>query len=639
MTRHILTTTGLSLALLLTIAVYWAGLHGPFVFDDEANFAIFRRWLDQEIGWRQVIFGVDSGPGGRPLSIASFMLSAWLGGLTPFAFKTGSLVLHLGNGVLVYALASRLARRDPIYAPHAAIAALVLASLWLLHPLLVSTVLYAVQRMAMLSTTFILLGLSAYWQGRLALEAGRQRAGFLWLFVAVPILTLVAASAKENGLLLPLLCAVLEACYFRPASGRRPAIARAFILVAVVLPVVAAFVVVALRPDLIVGGYAGRSFTLEQRLLTEARVLWDYVASILLPWGPRLSLYRDDYVVSTGLLSPPGTLVAMLGWCAILIVAWRVRRNLPALAAGLGIFLVGHSMESTVIPLLLYFEHRNYMPAIGILWAAGALLIAATTRLAPHMTRPRAVFASGLVLLLLVFAVATYARARVWADKDVLLASSLKASPNSRWVRMDLALTALQKKPPNAAAARQHYAALQMQADPISQQIGRQGLVVVGCGIDGRVAASSTNTLFSQTGQQIEPDQYQMLDLLGGLLLNRPCDGLPAEALANKMAAWLDKSPTPEHARVKLNLRYLAARLYLEAGQRSSALRQASVSWDAGARELPLAAMMIDIHVALGERSEAKRLLAEIMPHIPSGERRAAEVFSQLRRKVDASSD
>src|SRR5690606_27240932 len=39
--------------------------------------------------------------------------------------------------------------------------------------------------------------------------------------------------------------------------------------------------------------------------------------------------------------------------------------TLPMLSFAVGWYLVGHSIESTTVPLELYFEHRNYIPIIG----------------------------------------------------------------------------------------------------------------------------------------------------------------------------------------------------------------------------------------------------------------------------------
>src|SRR5690606_24599767 len=140
--------------------------HGPWLFDDSSNLDPIRRWLAGEVGWREVVLENTSGPGGRPLSMISFLLSAALGGYTPFVFKLGNLLLHLVNGLLVFALFRQMAPRDRALSGFPLTVPLARATLWLLHPLLVSTTLYVVQRMAMLSATFMLLAMLAYLYGR-----------------------------------------------------------------------------------------------------------------------------------------------------------------------------------------------------------------------------------------------------------------------------------------------------------------------------------------------------------------------------------------------------------------------------------------------------------------------------------------
>ena len=33
---------------------------------------------------------------------------------------------------------------------------------------------------------------------------------------------------------------------------------------------------------------------------------------------------------------------------------------------GILFFLAGHALESSIFPLEIYFEHRNYLPAVGL---------------------------------------------------------------------------------------------------------------------------------------------------------------------------------------------------------------------------------------------------------------------------------
>ncbi|MFO1506772.1 MAG: hypothetical protein U1F23_06795 [Lysobacterales bacterium] len=251
-----------------------------------------------------------------------------------WAFKAGNLLLHhcwaaspafalFRTFATVGALTGRdLARFSAWWAWFA-------ASVWLLHPLL-ATVLYVVQRMAMLSALFTLLAMLAYVHGRIAVEAQQRRRSFLLLLVAVPVCTILAALSKENGVLAPgALCAVIELFAFPPAPGKRRATpAKIFIGLALFAPAIVAIVLTG-------------QVTLVYLGLCEPAVHADRAAADrsaravgLHPDGDRAGwnaagVYHDDYPLSRGLLDPPTTLIALVAWPAAWI-AWRLRQAIPA---------------------------------------------------------------------------------------------------------------------------------------------------------------------------------------------------------------------------------------------------------------------------------------------------------------------
>ncbi|MCZ7654258.1 MAG: hypothetical protein M5R42_08160 [Rhodocyclaceae bacterium] len=116
-------------------------------------------------------------------------------------------------------------------------------------------------------------------------------------------------------------------------------------------------------------GYALRDFSAVERMLTEGRVLWFYLGLILFPRLEALGLYHDDIAVSTGLIAPWTTLLALVGLFGLIWLAWRLRLRMPLTAFGLAWFLIGHGLESTFLPLEIAHEHRNYVPLFGILLA------------------------------------------------------------------------------------------------------------------------------------------------------------------------------------------------------------------------------------------------------------------------------
>jgi len=238
----------------------------------------------------------------------SFLANVAFGGLSPLPFKITNLITHLICGALIFALLSRLLKRDPQFARHAHWIALFICAVWLLHPIQVSTVLYIVQRMAQLSAMFTLLALLSFVQGRIAIEQTHTRVAWLYLFIAFPAATIAAILSKENGVLTPLLCAVIELGYFQPHKDEsRPNTIKLFFAVSLFIPGALALGWLLSHPQFVVGGYESRLFTLNERLLSEPRVITDYMGALLLPRGPALGLYTDDFTISHGLLFPPTT--------------------------------------------------------------------------------------------------------------------------------------------------------------------------------------------------------------------------------------------------------------------------------------------------------------------------------------------
>ena len=179
--------------LLLAWFAYHPGLHGGFVFDDFVNLDALGktgRVDNWPAFWRYLTSGTAD-PTGRPLALLSFLLDARDWPADPRPFLRTSILLHLLNGALLFALLRQLGRRLDGASKRTDAAALLGTGLWLLHPLFVSTTLYIVQREAMLSTTFVLLGLLAWGHGR-NLIARSPRAGVAWMLCGIGLGTLLA---------------------------------------------------------------------------------------------------------------------------------------------------------------------------------------------------------------------------------------------------------------------------------------------------------------------------------------------------------------------------------------------------------------------------------------------------------------
>ncbi len=424
--------------LALTVFVYWRGLGGGFILDDYQNLHILLQLFDHRMTLWQIMFSSDSGPLRRPVAMLTFGLNMRFEGPDVWDFKYTNLMIHLLCGVLIFALARQLLRawRPDDTDERRSWFALLTAALWLLAPLLVSTTLYTVQRMAQLSALFSIIGMISYIAGRNRLDR-RPGAGFALMLAAVLICMPLAALSKENGFLLPLLLLVIEVFFFgfKGTPGTRRLLV-GFFTVFLALPVLGTILVLIFRPALLLGSYAGRPFTLTQRLMTETRVLFYYVRNLLVPNGEGMGVFHDDYVLSTGLLTPATTLYSIAGWALVLTAAvWGRRRHWWPLLFGVCFFLAAQSMESTIIPLELVFEYRNYLPSFGIFFMV-VMILAYLLERRPELTRLVVPF---MAVLPFFYAFATYQRANVWSSWTSILLSAERTHPRSPRVHIELA--------------------------------------------------------------------------------------------------------------------------------------------------------------------------------------------------------
>ncbi|HET9047722.1 MAG TPA: hypothetical protein VFN29_01985 [Chiayiivirga sp.] len=625
-------------ALLLTASVYWIGLDGPLVFDDTQNLAPIKGWLAGEQSWLQVIFGNTSGALGRPISMASFVLNVALLGPTVWGLKLGNLAIHLITGMLVYALFSGLLRRGMLTREPSAAARWMPtlgAAIWLLHPLLVSTVLYVVQRMAMLSSLFMLAAMLAYVHGRNALDAGEWRRAKI-LLTSVPLWTIAAIFSKENGILALPLCALIEWLAFAPAKGHaRKWWSRAILIAFLLAPALLAISLTLLQSPSIFGEYANRPFSLYERLLTQTRVLWSYVSSLLVPFGPRLGLYHDDYRLSHGLLDPVTTSAAIAAWVLLLASAWHLRRRVPGFALGAGIFLLGHSIESSVFPLLMYFEHRNYLPAVGAIWALLSLAFSAGTHLKREMHHGTAIFTGSAIALLLVFTTATAARVSVWQSQQAMFAQGLAYHPTSRWLRTDLAQSAMQRTPPDVALARHHIDVLAVSDDEETRRLAGVWQLLIDCGSGNPAHASSISLAFDGHADIIQADTLTTLEALSDGIQNKPCAGLNRLQMADALTNFLDSSNVQaDHFHVR-RLRYKAAQLYLASGSLKKASHQARAAYSGSSEDAPMGALLVNLEIADNRLVEAAKLLDTLKTQVPARDQIGREVLANLTKRLD----
>ena len=422
---------GVCLLLVLTYAAYWPGLSGGFLFDDFSNLAVlgyYGRIDNPEALWLYLLSGF-SGPTGRPLSTLSFLLDARDWPADPWPFKHTNVIIHLLVGAALYLLIRQIARALDLERARAVRFSLLATALWLLHPFWVSTTLYVVQRMAQLSTLFVLLGLLLYLRSRLGSPRALTAAAALQSAAGIGLCGLLAMLSKENGALLPLLAVVLEVTVLAArerrtgeAASRGWTLWRALLLGVPTL-LLALYMAQSL-PALIAGDPGTRSFTPGERLLGQGLILWDYLGHLMLPRPSPGELFNDHIRTPAGTSETALALLAWVGLLALTVAAVVCRRRHPVLALAFLFFMTGHLLESSFLRLELYFEHRNYLPA--------ALL---GLPLACFLTRPGSLPAWGRVAVasgvLAVLAALTWMRAELWGAPFQQALAWSRSAPDS----------------------------------------------------------------------------------------------------------------------------------------------------------------------------------------------------------------
>lgn len=556
--------------LALTTLLYLPGLSGPFLFDDVTNIlrndALRLDSLSPQALLRAA-WSLESGPLKRPLAYLSFALNHYFAGsYNAFAFKATNLAIHLLNTLLVAALAWRLgagalanqpARRRGF--------ALLTAAIFALHPLALSPVLYVVQRMASLSTLFVLASVVCLLRARTTIPCNIGKGGGLpgWLapfgwLLAGGLFGLCGLFTKENAALLPLFYLLADRVCFADAPYwrwlGRPDRAGRLTRGALWLLAAAAAGLLAWH---VAPGYAARPFTLTERVLTEGRVLWFYLGLFALPRIDAFGLYHDDIAISTGLLTPWTTLPALLGLAALTWLGFRLLRRAPLVGFGLLWFLTGHLMESTLIPLEIAHEHRNYLPLVGLACASAWLLVDFYQRAA----RP-ALVATGVVLAVLT--ATTALRAMEWRDSVTFTRYQVLHHPESAHSRNEYA-SALGKRRLYSEALEQLRAAQRIAPWEAGYYFNylltaRAGGLAVPSDITEEMQALARSRPLTPFGERALQNQGQCL---------RDTCGYMATDLAHWLTTYI---AAPVEHQDRSQLEYLLGLAYRQLGQAQQAL-------------------------------------------------------------------
>jgi len=411
---------------LLVVAAYSNSLNVPFHFDDRHNIYQNPAIQVDDLSFKSLKRAATESPSNRRwLPNASFAINYYFGKKDTFGYHAVNITLHVVVSWLIYIFFIHLLGLPGLaeWRQNRIEVAALATALWSAHPLQTNVVTYLVQRMTSMAALFCILTILLYSLAR------RSRSGWRrwFLFGAALLSGFCAIISKENSFMLPLLVAAYEVYFLATDAERSPQKRRQqylLVLGGLIVVLLMGFSTGQLTVDGILSGYSGRDFTLTERLLTETRVVFLYLSLLLFPLPSRLNL-AYEFPLSTSFLSPPSTVLAIVGLLVLVGLVLYLFRRKRLLSFALLWFLANLIIESSIIPLELVFEHRMYFPSIFLVLCVIAIVYRLTVGRWLWVVRSCIL---GLVLLMAIF---TWQRNYIWQDGIRLWSDVLAKAPTS----------------------------------------------------------------------------------------------------------------------------------------------------------------------------------------------------------------
>ena len=335
------------------ILIYANSFSAPFVFDGrdqiEQNLAIRTLWP----------LWAPTRDTMRPVGWWSFAINYAIGGTNVWGYHATNLAIHLAAALTLFGIVRRSLSGERLasrFGPKAWGLALVVALLWLVHPLQTQSVTYIYQRFESLMGLFFLLTLYSFIRAQ---DCSRQTT---W-YVAAVACCLLAVTTKEVAAVLPLLVLWYDRAFV--AASWRDIYQRRWRLYAGLSGTWMVLAMIVYRQSdkfpnaglLVVEG-----LTPLQYAASQPGVIAHYLRLSLWPTGLCLD-YAWPVAATAAKIVPPLALVATL----LALTAWSMFRWPAWSFLGAWFFLI-LAPTSSIVPIAdLAFEHRMYLPLAAVI--------------------------------------------------------------------------------------------------------------------------------------------------------------------------------------------------------------------------------------------------------------------------------
>src|SRR5712692_5878615 len=402
-------TAALFIAALSAVA-FAPSLQGQFLnWDDERNF--LKNPEFRGLGWTQIrwMFGTTLMGHYIPVTWLTLGLNYVLGGMNPWGYHLGSILLHAANAVVFFFVARRLlaaADGGEISAGARLCAATFASLVFAVHPLRVESVAWITERRDVISGLFFLLTVLLYLRAASSASAPSWR----WWYGGSVLACALAMMSKASAMPLPIVLLLLDVYPLRRlALGWRR-------------------LLLALRQGVTVTSYSEYG--------AGARVAMTAYSFLFYPWKWIWPVELSPLYELPARVDPlsPRFLLPALAWLIVTAALIAARRRWPA---GLAAWSYSTLMLIPVSGAVhagnqLAHDRYSYLSGLGFaLLAGGALLLA-------WRAEQRRVLGRGMVialtataaLIVVLLAAGSRRQSRMWQSSESLWRWAVNADPS-----------------------------------------------------------------------------------------------------------------------------------------------------------------------------------------------------------------
>lgn len=419
--RRMLSDVGLPAVVLFAVALvlYGASLGNKFVSWDDTTL-IYNNTIIKGMNAEntKLAFSTYDPELYIPLTFLSWQADYAAGGLDPFHYHLGNLILHALSALLALLFVRKLTGKAWL--------GWLVGLLFVVHPLHVEAVAWASARKDTLSTFFALGSLLAY----VHYAPPSQPRGRWWIFGLSILLFAFALLSKVSVVMVPVILVLIDWMRGRPLTKGLVADKLPYFALSVALGIVALFG----KRELLESTGTGA------KILMAAKSTMFYVQklvvptdlTVIYPYIKPITLSSPDFFIPLLFVL---TLLALMAWLA---TWWRTA------AFGLAFFLLNllPSFTNFAKGGEVYFasDRYAYLASIGFLIFIGLCVEKLVQRDPRSFDRNAGIATTAFALVLATFGVLSTLQTGIWRDSETLFRDVIQKQPDSVAAHLNLAI-------------------------------------------------------------------------------------------------------------------------------------------------------------------------------------------------------